>query len=90
MPVTARHIQLSRMLGTTIEDDETARRALAARPGDFASALFLEAADSDDVTSAESARSYMESRLASFNDLTDGAVASAVRDAFERRLEAWA
>ena len=89
MPVTARHIQLSRMLDTSIEDDEIARRALAARPGDFASALFLEAADSDDVTSAESARGYLDDRLAHFADLLEPATTDAVRLAFGVRVAAW-
>jgi hypothetical protein len=90
MAANARHVQLSRMLGTTIEDDESARRALAARPGDFASALFLEAADSDDVTSAESALEYLEGRLATFADLLSAQAADAVRGAFGERLKAWA
>ncbi len=89
MAPSARHIQLSRMLDTTIEDDEAARRAISARPGDFASALFLEAADSDDVTSADNARDYLVLRLSAFEDLLDDATANAVRAAFDERLRAW-
>lgn len=82
--------QLSRIFQTDIATDEAARAAIKARPGDFASGLFLEAADSDDVTSMESARVYLEDRLAYFGTLVDQPAGDAVRTAFEARLKAWA
>ena len=66
MPGEQRLIQLSRMFATPIEDDEAARTAIETRPGDFASAVFLEAADSDDVTSRATALDYLATRLADF------------------------
>lgn len=81
--------QLSRIFATPIADDETARTAINARPGDIASALFLEAVDSDDVTSAATARDYLEDRLAYFGPLVPPSSAEAVRAAFIQRLKAW-
>ena len=81
--------QLSRIFETDIATDEAARAAIDARPGDFASALFLEAADSDDVTSVETARAYLEDRLGYFGELVDKAAGAAVRLAFEARIKAW-
>ena len=89
MPREQRLIQLSRMLATPIEDDEAARRAITARPGDFASALFAEAADSDDVTSAEAALDYLRARLAEFDGLVTAEAAPRVEAAFGERLRAW-
>lgn len=82
--------QLSRIFQTDIANHEAARAAINARPGDFASGLFLEAADSDDVTSAESARVYLADRLAYFGEIVEETAAVAVRAAFESRLKAWA
>lgn len=84
----SRHRQLSRIYQQTIEDDEGARAAITAGPGVLASALFLEAAESDDVTSVESGRTYFEDRIAFLGNLVEGAE-GAVRDAFEQRLQAW-
>ena len=85
----SRHRQLSRIYQRTIEDDDHARSAINAEPGILASGLFLEAVESDDVTSIESARVYFEDRLAFLGNLVpEGAVA--VRDGFEERLKAWA
>jgi hypothetical protein len=84
-----RQTQLSRIFATTIQDDDSARRAIAALPGDFASALFAEAAASDDVTGLESARAYLDLRLAYFAGLIEPATERAVRAAFEERLVAW-
>jgi hypothetical protein len=81
--------QLSRILATPIADDETARTAINARPGDFASALFHEAADSDDVTSAASALDYLEDRLAYFGPLVLPSAAEVVRAAFIEHIKAW-
>ena len=55
----SRHRQLSRIFQRKIEDDEHARAAISADPGVLASALFLEAVESDDVTSVEGALGYL-------------------------------
>lgn len=89
MPGEQRLIQLSRMLASPIEDDEAARDAITARPGDFASAVFAEAADSDDVTSSESALDYLRTRLADFDSLVTPGAEVLVNDAFRERLRAW-
>ena len=85
----ARYKQLSRIFATLIEDDEAARSAISARPGDFASALFLEAADSDDVTSTESALDYLRGRLEFFDDVTTNEARQATEGSFRARLRAW-
>ncbi len=84
----SRHRQLSRIYNRTIEDDDDAREAVTAEPGILASALFLEATESDDVTSMDSARGYLEDRLSFLGHLVAG-VEQTVREAFERRLKAW-
>jgi hypothetical protein len=84
----SRHRQLSRIYKRTIEDDDGARAAISAEPGTLANALFLEAAESDDVTSVESGRSYLEDRLAFLGNLVAGHEA-AIRSEFETRLRAW-
>ena len=83
-----RHRQLSRIYQRPIEDDEDARAAVAADPGVLASALFLECAESDDVTSVEAARNYCAERLDYLRDLL-GENASSVTAGFESRLRAW-
>jgi hypothetical protein len=85
----ARYKQLSRIFATPIEDDEAARSAISARPGDFASALFLEAADSDDVTSSETALDYLAGRLTFFDGLITDAARHDVEAGFKARLKAW-
>jgi hypothetical protein len=82
------HRQLSRIYQRPIEDDDDARAAINADPGVLASALFLEASQSDDVTSMESARSYAEDRLEELGELV-GPGAAVIRAAFEDRLESW-
>ena len=84
----SRHRQLSRIYGRTIEDEKGARDAIAADPGPLASALFEEAAESDDVTSLESARDYLGDRLAFFAGLIE-IESTAIRERFEARLAAW-
>lgn len=82
--------QVARMLAfPATPSAEAARAAIAADPGSFASALFAEAADSDDVTGAGSARAYLEARLVELADLMDSSTAVAVRASFEQRLAAW-
>lgn len=90
-PPDVRLIQVARILGLTASELTTgiARAAIAARPGDVASALFAEAADSDDVTGVESGRDYLEGRLAFLGDLIGPAAAAAIRAAFEEHLRAW-
>jgi hypothetical protein len=85
----SRHRQLSRIYNRTIEDDDDARAAVTADPGILASAIFEEAADSDDVTSIETAREYLRDRLAFLGSLVSP-VEAEVRSQFETRLQAWA
>ena len=84
-----RLVQLSRIFQTDIATHEAARAAISADPGALAYALFLEAADSDDVTSVESARDYLEGRLEYLGESVPAAAFPAVRAAFEERLKAW-
>lgn len=83
-----RHRQIARIYGRAIENDEDARAAIAGDPGILASALFLEAAESDDVTGLESARAYLAERLDYLGALA-GAHSEAVRAGFETKLQAW-
>ncbi len=91
MASDVRLIQLARMLGLALPglDRDGARQAIAARPEALGEALFLEAADNDDVVSADAARSYLADRLAFFGDLVSPEGAAAVTAAFEARLAAW-
>lgn len=84
-----RHRQLSRIYGRTIETDEDARTAITGDPGILASELFMEAVESDDVISIETAKSYLEDRLAFFGGLV-APDAEAIRRGFESKLTAWA
>lgn len=81
--------QLSRMYSRPLETLDDARLAIAAEPGVLASELFLEAAASDDVTSIESAREYMEARLRELGELV-GDSAGEVRARFGEKVLAWA
>ncbi len=83
-----RHRQLSRIYSLSIESDDDARAAIRRNPGILASALFEECAQSDDVTSIETARVYLEDRLEFLGDLV-AEDAGAVRQAFEARVAAW-
>jgi hypothetical protein len=85
----SRHRQLSRIYERSIESDDDARNAINGEPGILASALFLEAVESDDVTSIETARTYMEDRLAFLGNLASDAGIE-VRKVFEERVSAWA
>jgi hypothetical protein len=90
-PGNVRLVQVTRMLGLEppAATEAEARSAIAARPAEFAGALFLEAADSDDVTSVESALEYLEARLAFFGAMLTSETADALRAAFRERLKAW-
>lgn len=81
--------QLSRMYSRPLETLDDARLAIAAEPGVLASELFLEAAASDDVTSIESAREYMEARLRELGELVGDSVGE-VRARFGEKVLAWA
>ncbi|MCL4242984.1 MAG: hypothetical protein KJ048_16655 [Dehalococcoidia bacterium] len=80
--------QLSRIYNRILETPEDARAAIAAGPGVLASALFLEAAASDDVTSVGSANDYLESRLAELSAFT-GERANEVRRQFATMVSRW-
>lgn len=82
--------QLSRIYGRPFELDGEVRAAVATDPPTLANALFAEAADSDDVTSIESARDYLDGRLAFLADYVPEDAVVALRAAFESRLRAWA
>ena len=81
--------QLSRMYSRPLETIDDARLAISAEPGVLASELFLEAAASDDVTSIEAAREYLESRLRELAELI-GEAEGEVRELFGHKVLAWA
>ena len=87
--MTELHRQLSRIYQRAIEDDVSARAVVSADPGTLASALFLEAAESDDVTSIEGARIYLADRLEFLAPVLPPDVTAAVRSDFEERIKAW-
>jgi hypothetical protein len=91
MSVSVRLIQLGRIFGESPDSltGDRARQLIAARSADFARALFLEAADSDDVASIEDARLYLDARLVFFGDLVTPSAAAPIRDGFERHLASW-
>ena len=86
-----RLVQLARMLSLPGEGLNIlgARAAIAARPADFADALFAEAAQNDDVTSTTAALEYLEARLLEFAGLLGLDALASVRRAFGARLAAW-
>ncbi len=90
MPGDLRTLQVARMLGLgATPTDVEAREAIATDPDAFAGALFREAADNDDVTSAEAALDYLETRLSFFGDLIPPEARLAIRAAFANRLTSW-
>ena len=91
MAPSVRLIQLGRIFAESPDSltGERARDLIVARPGDFARALFLEAADSDDVTSIEDARVYLGARLEFFGDFVPPTARGQIRDAFEGLLARW-
>ena len=84
-----RLVQLSRILKTPLETEAAAQSAVSARPMQFADQLFLEAAASDDVTSADAALAYLQLRLNYFGELVTAAAASTIRARFAERVAAW-
>lgn len=68
---------------------DAAREAIAARAAEFGAALVAEAAASDDVTDAASARFYLAGRLADLAPLLTPGSVEAVRAAFEAGVAAW-
>lgn len=84
-----RLVQLGRILNTPIDSIADARAAVSVRPEDVAEALFLEAAASDDVTSAVAALDYLETRLAYLGDIVEPSAAAHIRNHFRERISAW-
>ena len=82
--------QLRRMLAEPFAHLEEAAAAIAADPAHLAQALVAEAAASDDVSSVESARAYIEARLEALGDAVPAAAAGAVNEAVEAALAGWA
>lgn len=80
--------QLSRIYNRILETHADARAAIAADPGVLASALFHEAAASDDVTSVASANDYLDGRLAELDELAGEAVPE-VRRQFATMVSRW-
>ncbi len=91
MPADLRLTQLARILGLDPGGVslDNAPQVVESRAGELAAAFFAEAAANDDVTDADSARSYLELRLAAFGELVPEAAAAGIRAAFEARLAAW-
>jgi len=91
VPADLRLVQLARMLAVPLDGltPASATALISARAPDLAAALFREAADSDDVTSIDSAVDYLESRLVSFGDLISAPAATTIRAAFADRIQAW-
>lgn len=81
--------QLRRMLAEPFADLGEAAAAIAADPGRLARALVAEAAASDDVSSVESARGYIEARLGDLGETVPGEAGEAVRGAVEAALAGW-
>ncbi len=84
-----RLIQIARLLGLDRDTltETAARAAIAAAPAAFATVLFAEAADNDDVTSATAALDYLETRLLFFGELVPHP--DSVREAFRVLTLAW-
>ena len=82
--------QLRRMLAEAFADLGEASAAIARDPSRLAQALVAEAAASDDVSSVESARAYIEARLAAFGETVPAEAADGVRAAVEAALAGWA
>ena len=82
--------QLRRMLAEPFADLGEASTAIAGDPSRLAQALVAEAAASDDVSSVESAREYIEARLTDLGEAVPAGAAESVRGAVEAALAGWA
>ena len=82
--------QLRRMLATPFADLGEASAAIAGDPVRLGQALVAEAAASDDVSSVESARAYIEARLTDLGEAVPAGAGDAVRGAVEAALAGWA
>ncbi len=82
--------QLRRMLAEPFADLGEAAAAITHNPSRLAQALVAEAAASDDVSSVESARAYIEARLADLAEAVLAEAAEGVRAATEAALAGWA
>jgi len=83
-PEDVRLRQLARMLGRSAPQPLSADDALP-----LAEAIFEEAANSDDVTDADSAAAYLTARIAFFGDLLPQSVAGGIRNNFSERWRSW-
>lgn len=84
-----RFVQFGRIYGAEPSTELEARALVDGDAVRLADALFAEAADSDDVTGAASARAYCEERLAYFAPFVDESAGGRVRARFEARLASW-
>ena len=82
--------QLRRMLAEPFADLGEASAAIARDPSRLAQALVAEAAASDDVSSVESARAYIEARLSDLGEVVPAGAAGDVRGAIDAGLAGWA
>jgi hypothetical protein len=92
MQVQPQTAQLSRILGQppeTLDGDAAARAAIERHADELANAFFHEAADSDDVTSVESAEDYLQVRLDFFGDLVTETAADRIRERFSELVARW-
>lgn len=90
MPPDERVRQLARLLGLRRgAGGEEVSAAARERPEVLAAALAAEAAENDDVTSAEAARDYLELRLRFFGELVGPPVDAAVRRRFDELVSRW-
>lgn len=81
--------QLRRMLSEPFSDLGAAGEAIAHDPVRFSQALLAEAATSDDVYSVESARVYIEARLADLGETVPTEAAKIIGKAIETALTEW-
>ncbi len=89
-PADIRLVQLARVLRLPrTSPRDLILDAVRQQPETLAAAFFAEAADNDDVISAESARGYLTDRLAFFAGLIDDPTAVDVRRRFDHHLKAW-
>ncbi|MGD9933432.1 MAG: hypothetical protein AB7T37_06910 [Dehalococcoidia bacterium] len=85
-----RLVQLARLLGLPRNSGrDLVLDAVRQQADVLAAAFFVEAANNDDVTSADSAREYLADRLAFFADIIDEATAAEIRDRFAHHLKSW-